>query len=543
MKELAAAVAPAHTTCPSNRTKMTHDVLIIGSGASGGMAAHTLTKLGIECLMLDAGPHLDFDKQRVTRNVYDLPYRGFGKPGRFPHVTQASEWDASVWLDEAQNPYTYPENDPYYWVRIRMIGGKTLKWGRASWRLSDFEFKGKNHDGYGENWPISYADLAPFYNRVEPTFRVSGRIEGFPQLPDGIFLKDESTDSSSVKRFLDSAKRLNVPTTKQRRSTGTLASSVNLLLPDALATGKLTIVPNAIVRELSVDRNTGLVNGAWFVDRISKRDYHVKARVVMLGASTLESQRILLNSNNLANSSGRVGRYLFDQFYVKNVVTAIVPEAKGGKGLRGLMGGGGYIPRFRNLKPGAARPFIRGYAYDFGSGGTPNPKLIPGIGEPMLKQLAELQNTSFSMTTMGEVLPRFENVATIDPSGLKDAWGIPSLRITHKYTDNEFAMAKDSMNTAEELCKGAGFEILSKHWEMVPPGESIHELGGCRMGTDKKTSVLNAYNQTHDVKNLFVIDGGAFVSGGSQNPTLTILALTMRAAEYAAAQMKQREIG
>ena len=518
--------------------KQDHDVLIIGSGAAGGMAAYTLCKLGVKCLMLDAGPQLDFEKQRVTRNVFDLPYRGFGKPGRFPHVTQASEWDANVWADETQNPYSYPEKDPYYWVRIRMIGGKTLKWGRASWRLSDFEFKGRDHDGFGENWPISYKDLAPYYDRVEPIFRVSGRKEGWPQLPDGVFLPDESKDSVCVQRFLDSAKRLGVPTTKQRRAQGALASSLNLLLPDAVATGNLTIVPNSVVRELT--SAGGLVNGASFIDRVSKREYHVGARAVVLGASTLESQRILMNSH-LCGGSGVLGRYLFDQFYVKDVVTAIVPEAKGGKAPRGLMGGGGYIPRFRNLKPGPAKPFIRGYAWDFGSGGTPSPRVLASYGEAMLRELAELQGTTFSMTTMGEVLPRYENHASLSPT-LKDAWGIPALHIEHKYTDNEFAMAKDSMNTAEELCHGAGFELLSKHWEMVPPGESIHELGGCRMGSDPKKSVLNAFNQAHEVKNLFVTDGSAFVSGGSQNPTLTLMALSMRASEYLAEQMKRREI-
>ena len=518
--------------------KHDHDVLIIGSGAAGGMAAYTLCRLGVKCLMLDAGPQLDFEKQRVTRNVFDLPYRGFGRPGRFPHVTQASEWDANVWADEGQNPYSYPENDPYYWVRIRMIGGKTLKWGRASWRLSDYEFKGKDHDGFGENWPISYAELAPFYDRVEPIFRVSGRKEGLPQLPDGVFLPDESRDSLCVQRFLESARKMGVPTTKQRRSQGTLASSVNLLLPDALATGNLTILPNSVVRELTAAE--GLVNGASFVDRVSKREYHVPARAVVLGASTLESQRILMNSR-LCGGNGVLGRYLFDQFYVKDVVTAIVPEAKGGKAPRGLMGGGGYVPRFRNLKPGAAKPFIRGYAWDFGSGGTPSARLLSSYGEAMLKELAELQGTSFSLTTMGEVLPRYENRASISPA-LKDAWGIPALHIEHKYTENEFAMAKDSMNTAEELCHGAGFEILSKHWEMVPPGESIHELGGCRMGSDPKKSVLNAFNQAHEVRNLFVTDGGAFVSGGSQNPTLTLLALSMRASEYLAERIKGRAI-
>ena len=175
----------------------TYDVLVIGSGASGGMTAYTLAKKGIKCLMLDAGPPIDYDRDRTLRAVYDLPYRGFGQPGRFPHVTQANEFNAAIWADEKQNPYTSDPNDPYYWVRVRRIGGKTLVWGRASWRLSDFEFKAKDHDGFGDNWPISYSDLAPYYDKCEPLFRVAGRREGLPQLPDGIFLEDASPESLS----------------------------------------------------------------------------------------------------------------------------------------------------------------------------------------------------------------------------------------------------------------------------------------------------------------------------------------------------------
>ena len=519
--------------------KPEYDVLIIGSGASGGMAAYILTQKGIKCLMLDAGPAVDFTRDRGLKHVYELPYRGFGRPGRFPHVTQADEFNANVWADEKQNPYTYDPADPYYWVRIRLVGGKTLMWGRASWRMSDYEFKCKDHDGFGDNWPISYKDLAPYYDRVEPLFRVSGRREGFAQLPDGIFIDDNSPDSECVRRFIASAKRMNVPTTKSREATGQFASSVNLLLPDALATGNLTIVPNSVVREITVDRNTGLANGGHFVDRRTRREYHAQARVVVVGASCLESTRILLNSG-LANSSGVLGHYLFDQFYVKDVISCVVPEAKGGRAAKGLMGGGGYIPRFRNL---AAREknFIRGYAYDFGSGGTPNPRYFPLYGEALQKHLAEVSGAGFGMTTMGTVLPRLEHHVRVNHD-VKDAWGIPVLHIQQKYTDNEFAMAKDSMQVAEELCRGAGFEVVARHWEMVPPGESIHELGTCRMGSDPKTSVLNQFNQCHDVKNLFVMDGSAFTSGGPQNPTLTILALAMRASEYLAEQMRTRVI-
>ncbi len=517
-------------------TKTDHDVLIIGSGASGGMAAYILSKAGVKCLMLDAGPSVDFEKQRSMKGVWELPYRGFNKPNRFPHITQASEFDANLWIDEEKNPYSHPENDPYYWVRIRMIGGKMNRWGRACWRLSNFEFKGKDHDGFGDNWPISLEELSPFYDRCEPLFRVSGRNEGLPQLPDGKLIADESNDSLSVQRFIESAKKLGVPTTKARRATGTLASSLNLLLPDALATGNLKIVPDSIVREITVDPNTGLANGANFIDRRNKREYHMPAKLVIVGASTLESTRLLLNSksprfpNGLANSSGILGHYLFDQIYVKNTVTAVVPEARDRKGPRNLIGGGGYIVRFRNVKEKHPK-FLRGYTYDFHSGGGPQPAQINAYGGDFYNKFYEVNGICFSMTTMGEVLARKENQVSIHPT-LKDAWDIPCLHIEHRYTDNEFNMAEDAMNMGIEMAKGAGFEILAAHKQVVPPGESIHELGTCRMGDNPKTSVLNKWNQTHDVKNLFVTDGSSFVSGGAQNPTLTILSLTMRASEF-----------
>jgi len=512
-----------------------YDVLIIGSGASGGMTAYTLAAKGIKCLMLDAGPPIDYDRDRVPRKVYDLPYRGFGQPGRFPHVTQADEFNANVWADEKQNPYTYNAEDPYYWVRVRRIGGKTLVWGRASWRLSDYEFKAKDHDGFGDNWPISYSDLAPYYDKCEPIFKVSGRKEGFAQLPDGNFIEDKSPDSVSMTRFISAARSRGVPTTKPRRATGSLASSLNLLLPDALATGNLTVVPNAVVRQLTVDKNTGLVNGADFVDRHSRQERHADARIVVVGASCLESTRLLLNSG-IANSSGVLGHYLFDQFYVKGTIQAVVPEARDGKGGSDLMGGSGYIPRFRNINT-KAQDFIRGYSVDFGSGGSPGARYFPLYGEALQKALTAHRGTGFDATTMGSVLPRFENCVSIDPS-IVDAWGVPALHIQAKYSDNEFNMARDAMNTLEELCHDAGFEVLEKHDQMVPPGESIHELGTCRMGDDPKTSVLNKWNQSHDIRNLFVVDGSSFVVGGSQNPTLTILALSMRAADYMAEQMR-----
>lgn len=519
-----------------------YDVLIIGSGASGGMAAHTLTKHGVNCLMLDAGPLVDFDKARSLRAVHELPYRGFGKPGKLPHVDQSNEFNANQWVDETEVPYTYDPANPYCWVRVRMIGGKSLFWARMSFRLSDYEFKGKDHDGFGENWPIAYDDLKPFYDRVEPIFAVAGRNEGYKQLPDGVFLEDKSPWSGAMQRFIEAGKPLGVPVTKMRRATGKgqFASSFNLLIPDAMETGKLTVVPNAVVREVALDKLTGRATGAYFVDRHSKREMFAKARVVVVAASCLESTRILLNSN-IANSSGVLGRYLHDQFYISAGVQAIVPEAKDGKAPRGLMGGGGYTPRFVNLKKGMEEDFIRGYAYDFTTGNSPDPKQFPGYGEALEKSMASCRGAGVAVTIMGEVLPRYENRVSINRQ-VKDTYGIPVLHFSARYSENEMKMAKHAVNKFEEVCHAAGFETFSKHDQMFPPGRSIHELGTCRMGDDPRKSVLNRWNQSHDVKNLFVVDGSSFVTGGSQNPTMTILALSMRASEYLVEQSRKGEL-
>ena len=520
-----------------------YDVVIVGSGASGGMAAYILTQKGVNCVLLDAGPLVDFDRSRGFKSVYELPYRGFGKPGRLPHVFQANEFNANQWADETQNPYTHDPSEPYNWVRVRMVGGKSSFWARMSFRLSNYEFKGKDLDGYGENWPISYEDLAPFYDRVEPIFRVTGRKEGLEQLPDGKFIDDTSPDSGAAKRLAEAGKSKGMTFTKIRRALGRgqLASSLNLLLPDAIGTGNLTLVPNAVVRNVTTDKSSGKVNGVNFVDRLSGRELHVKGKAVVLGASCLESTRILLNSK-IANSSGVLGHYLHDQFYISNSVAAIIPEARNGKAPRGLVGGSGYIPRYRNLKgQGQQKNYIRGYCFDFNTGGSPDARYFGSWGEELQKELDSARGAGFGATLMGEVLPRFENKVTIDPK-VVDAWGIPALNFKCKYSDNEYNMAKDAVESLSEVCKDAGFEVLNRNDRMFPPGYSIHELGTCRMGDDPKKSVLNKWNQSHDIKNLFVVDGSSFVTGGSQNPTMTILALSMRASEYLYDQAQKREI-
>lgn len=515
-----------------------YDVLIVGSGASGGMAAYALTQKGVKVLLLEAGPLVDLERQRGLKPVYELPYRGLGKPGKLSHVFQATEFNANHWVDPEQVPYTIATKSPYSWARIRMVGGKSLFWARMSYRLSDFEFKAKDHDGYGDNWPITYADLAPYYDRVETIFRVTGRKEGLSQLPDGVFVDDNSPDGKVLQKIAEVATPRGMTVTKIRRALGDgqYASSFNLLLPAAQATGKLTIVSNAVVRDVTIDKNTGKANGVNFFDRRSGRAMHAAARVVVLGASALESTRILLNSK-IANSSGVLGHYWHDQFYIPNGVVGVIPEAKNGKAPRGLIGSAGFIPRFRNVKT-KEKNFLRGYASDLYPGMTPDAKLFPTWGKELEDLVASHRGAGLGTTIMGEVLPRFENHVTLDPT-VKDVWGIPALRVSCTYADNEHNMAKDAVDTISELFEASGYSVLHRNTVMNNPGRSIHELGTCRMGDNPKTSVLNKWNQSHDVKNLFVVDGSSFVTGGAQNPTLTIMALSMRAMEYLAEEMRK----
>ena len=519
----------------------TVDVLIIGSGHSGGMAAKVLTEKGISCLMLNAGPVADAHKDTEVKAAYALPFRGFKQPGQLPHVFQSNEFNANTWVDEKEVPYTYEPQKPYNWVRVRLFGGRSLFWSRQSFRLSDYELKGRSHDGYGDDWPISLADLAPYYSRVEAIFRVTGQANGLPQYPDGNFIPDDSPWTGCMQRFRAAGQRAAIPVCKPRSSEGVdgLASSVNLLLPDAFATGKLKAIPNVVVREIRLDKNTGRANEVHFVDRLSRREMSVKARVVVLAAGTLESTRLLLNSQ-IANSSGVMGHYLIDQIYGAGIVCS-VPEARDGRATRELMGGGALIPRFRNIHT-KAKGFIRGYALNCYSSTNPmDPRNFAAYGEELQKKLDSYHGSGFQTGIMGEVLARYENQVSIDKN-VVDAWGIPALHVDTKYTDNEFNMARDAVDTSIELAEAAGFEVLAKNYEPNPPGYSIHELGTCRMGDDPKKSVLNKWGQSHDVKNLVVIDGAAFVSGGWQNPTMTIVALAMRASEHLAEEMRQGNV-
>ena len=557
----------------------TYDAVIVGSGAAGGMSAYMLTKAGMNVLVLEAGPKLDLYSDFKTHTwPYEEKYRGRISPKDAHNYKYgfADGYTSHIYARLDENPYSTAKGKPFDWVRARAVGGRTLVWGRVALRLSEFDFKATSHDGYGDDWPISYNDIKPYYDEVDKILGVMGTKEGLPQLPDGIFQKPQPMlcGEQILKQGVEKTGRRLIPTragvaseklahNKYRSpchycgtcgrgcDVGAMFNSPTGLLAPASDTGRLTLRSDAVVREVIIDPKTGKAKGVSFIDRTSKKEFQAFGKVVILGASTLESTRILLNSKSrnapdgLANSSGVLGKYLHDHTWGVSF-TGLAKNLKG----RDIVNEDGrpqgtYIPSFRNLdKNSKQQKYVRRFGYQCSSGAgifAGHAKTTPGFGAEYKNEVRALHPAFVRMSAFGEVLSRKENGVSIDPN-LKDAWGIPALKIDIEYGDNEKELTKDAIDCAHEMFEAAKVELVNENLEMYAPGHSIHEVGTARMGNDPKTSVLNKWNQSHDIENLFVVDGSCFVSSGCVNPTMTILALAMRSSEYLIEKMKHGEL-
>jgi len=538
-----------------------HPVVVIGSGASGGMAAWNLTRQGIPVLLLDAG-----DKLKRDRSWTHLPVREW--EARIGRGDVPRDW----FLDVKEQPYLTPKERPFELVRLWGHGGKTNVWGRVSLRLSDLDFKSAERDGWEIPWPIAYADVAPYYDRVEELIGVCGGDDDSEVLPGSRFLQPPPAPRCGERLLQNAAAKLGVPVVAGRRAnmtrvtrgfppchfcgncgrgcdTASFFNSAEHLLPFALETGRLELRSNAVAARILVD-DRGLASGVQYFDRWTGAERQVRAKVVVVGASCVDSTRILLNSrserhpNGIGNGSDVVGRYLSEQVRIN--VKGFLPDLYGTprRNDRGIGGEHIYMPRF-NHRPERRRDYLRGFGVQFwysGSlDGTP-PKVaahVPGFGASLKREIKRRTPAWVELHPFGEVLPYAHNRITVDESRT-DRHGVPLPRIDYRIGDNERNMVDHMCDTVEELMQAAGGVLVGyARGETDKMGSAIHEHSTCRMGDDPKRSALNRWNQMHEVRNVLVVDGAAFTAASEKNPTLTILALAWRATDHLAEEMKK----
>jgi choline dehydrogenase-like flavoprotein len=548
------------------------DAIVIGSGLTGGWAAKELTQRGLETLVLEAGRPVDPVRDAVEHvPPWEMPFRGLGDrrsiAARQPIQRRSVSFDElsrRFWTDDVDNAYTTPPDKPFNWFRARQVGGKSIIWGRQVYRWSDLDFEANLRDGVAVDWPIRYADLAPWYDHVEQFIGVSGRAEGLSQLPDGRFqapmamncveehVRDRIHEKFGRERVMTIGRVANLTAPLNGREpchycgpcqrgciTRSYFSSINATLPAAAATGRLTLTPFSVVERLLHDDATGRLTGVRVIDAHTKEVTEYRARVVFLCASALESARLLLHSN-VANSSGQVGRNVMD--HIKGGgATGEIPGWLD-RHVIGIRPNGIYVARFRNV--GASRsPFLRGYGFQGAARRLEWGDSIAtrGIGAELKRRLGTLGPWTMSFWGYAECIPREENRVTLDPTGV-DAWGIPVLHIEAEWSANERALHHDMSLSATEMLDAAGATNIRPATDPSIMGSANHEMGTARMGRDPKTSVLDAFNRAHDVANLYVTDGACMTSSGCQNPSLTYMALTARACDHAVAAMNRREI-
>jgi len=559
---------------------MTYDAIVVGSGISGGWAAKELTEKGLRTIVLEAGRPIDPAVDYVEHVLpWEKRYRGMGDRKQVEryqpiqgHTGACDEWSSKFFVNDLDNPYSFPEDKPFYWIRGRQVGGRSIMWGRCVYRWSDLDFTANAREGYGVDWPIRYKDLAPWWSYVEKFVGIQGRRENLAHLPDGEFqtpwplnaaeqkARDILLDKFGGERVITNA-RLAVLTEdhggRQKchlcghcaRGCITLSyfSSINSTLPAARKTGRLTLRPFSVVHSVIYDPVKRRATGVRVIDANTKQMFDVNAKVIFLNASAMESTRILLNSatsefpNGLGNSSGELGHNLMDHIMAGGA-TGTLPWARDRREI-GNRPDAIYVPRFRNVK--TKHPdFLRGYGFEGRAerAGWDRGSEMPGFGAEFKKSLVgDLGPWEMSFDGFGEMLPRHENYIELDPH-LVDAWGIPALRVNCVYSDNEKKMQADMVVSATEMLEALGATNIRPFKEDNPPGLVIHETGTARMGRDPKTSVLNGHNQMWDVPNVFITDGACMASTANQNPSITYMALTARAVDYAHQLLNRREL-
>lgn len=555
-----------------------YDAIVVGSGISGGWAAKELCEKGLKTLVLERGRELDHVKDYTTANTPPWEFAHRGKKTQedkenYPIQSQVyafNEGTRPLWINDKENPYSTPEGRPYNWIRGNHVGGRSIMWGRQVYRWGDLDFEANAKEGIAIDWPVRYKDIAPWYDYVEKHIGVSGQKEGLPQIPDGNFLPPMEMNCVekhfkkevelkwpdrriTIGRVANLTQDHNGRTKCQRRDLcyrgcpfGAYFSSQSSTLPAAAATGNMTLKPNSIVESVLYDKENDRASGVRVLDTVTGEVTEYKAKVIFLNASTLGTTQLLLNSANdrfsegLANSSGALGKYLMDHHYVAGARCDF--DGWEDEYYFGARPTRVYVPRFRNIHE-KHPDFIRGYGFQGAAerSGWEKGSMQEGIGADFKESLTKPGPWKFSFTGFGETLPYETNMATLNKDKL-DKYGLPTLMIDAVFRENENNMRKDYKHTAAEMLEAAGGKNIEEYDKGNIPGFGIHEMGTARMGHDPKTSVLNKWNQCHDIPNLFITDGSFMTSSACQNPSLTYMAFTARAVDYCVKELKKGNI-
>lgn len=556
-----------------------YDAIIVGSGITGGWAAKELTERGLRVLMIERGSEVVHGQDYKTEHVpvQDMPYRLLGDQRRNsaeqPIQSQQrifNEACAPFFINDRENPYTTEPGTSFLWYRGAQLGGKSLTWGRQSYRMAPRHFEENARDGHGVDWPIRYEDLAPWYDHVERFIGVSGTAANHPMLPDGIFQKAmpmnavETDLSERLARLypdrpLMMARMANLTEQMGDRapchycgpcergcSVGAYFSTQSSILPAARATGRLTVMTDILVEKLIFDAQSGRVTGVDTIDTKTRKKGTVTSRLVFLCASALESVRLLLNSrtdampNGLANSSGVLGSYVMD--HLSSDMAIVEVDGPQIDNYTGYRPGPLVAPRFRNVNEERS-DYVRGYQLFSAASpqGWARGARMKGYGTEFKRELRTSGPWTMFLVAMLECLPYRENRITIDPK-VRDAWGVPVPHLNVRWGKNEAAMKSEAGDTVFEMLTQAGYADVKRIAMETRPGEAIHEMGGATMGRDRATSVLDAHNRAHDIPNLYVTDGAAMASSACVNPSLTYMALTARAAAHAAEAWKRGDV-